>query len=160
MSCVQMAAFSRNRRKRQWQSRPLPIIESLAPDHVTDCQKYPIMRNSEWRVVQTFLPVPHVVAINIDGLAGDVLTLFGGEEDGHGGDVLGLLPAVERHELLDLVGRLFLVRLALGYGLPLVPGNGVSQVYARRILVSAPSPNNRYGAPESGTGPAYILASP
>ena len=68
------------------------------------------------------LPVHHVAAINIDGLAGDVLTLFGGEEDGHGGDVLGLLAAIERHELLDLVGRPFLVRLALGYGLLLVPG--------------------------------------
>jgi hypothetical protein len=42
MSCVQVAAFSRNKRKRQWQSRPLPIIESLTPYHVTDCQKYPI----------------------------------------------------------------------------------------------------------------------
>src|SRR5271157_2761379 len=49
MSCVQVAAFSRNKRKRQWQSRPLPIIESLTPYHVTDCQKYPIMGNSEWR---------------------------------------------------------------------------------------------------------------
>src|SRR5208337_3180685 len=117
MSCVQVAAFSRKGRKRQWQSRSLPIIESLPPHGVTDCQKYPIMRNSGWRVVRTSLPVHHVATINVDGLA-----LFGGEEDGHGGDILGLLPAIERHELLDLVGRPFLVRLALGYGLPLVPG--------------------------------------
>src|SRR5208283_5283352 len=31
---------------------PLPIIESLTPYHVTDCQKYPIMGNSEWRVMR------------------------------------------------------------------------------------------------------------
>jgi len=37
--------------------------------------------------------------------------------------------------------------------------NGVSQLYAGRILVSAPSPNNRYGADESGTVPAYITAA-
>src|SRR5271166_1849632 len=42
MSCVQVATFSRKGRKRQWQSRSLPIIESLTPYHVTDCQKYPI----------------------------------------------------------------------------------------------------------------------
>src|SRR5208282_5866034 len=101
MSCVQVAAFSRNRRKRQWQSRSLPIIESLTPHHVADCQKYSIRRNSEWRAVQTYLPVHHVAAINVDGLAGDVLALLGSKEDGHGGDVLGLLPAIERHELFD-----------------------------------------------------------
>jgi hypothetical protein len=93
---VQVAAFSRKGRKRQWQSRSLPIIESLTPHYVTDCQKYPIMRNSEWRGVWTSLPVHHVAAINVDGLAGDVLALFGGEEDGHGGDILDLLPAIER----------------------------------------------------------------
>ncbi len=37
--------------------------------------------------------------------------------------------------------------------------NGVSQVYAGRIRVSAPAPNNRYGAAESGTVPAYITAA-
>jgi hypothetical protein len=38
--------------------------------------------------------------------------------------------------------------------------NGVSQIYAGRLLVSAPSPANRYGAKESGTVPSYILAQP
>ncbi len=38
--------------------------------------------------------------------------------------------------------------------------NGVSQIYAGRLLVSAPSPSNRYGAKESGTVPSYILAQP
>ncbi len=38
--------------------------------------------------------------------------------------------------------------------------NGVAEVYAGHLLVSAPSPNNRYGAKESGTVPSYILASP
>ena len=37
--------------------------------------------------------------------------------------------------------------------------NGVSQVYAGRIRVSAPSPNNRYGVTASGTIPAYITAA-
>jgi len=36
--------------------------------------------------------------------------------------------------------------------------NGVSEVYAHQLRVSAPVPNNRYGADESGTVPAYILA--
>ncbi len=36
--------------------------------------------------------------------------------------------------------------------------NGVAQVYAGHIRVNAPIPNNRYGANESGTVPAYILA--
>ena len=38
--------------------------------------------------------------------------------------------------------------------------SGVSQVYAGRILVSAPAPNNRYGVVASGTIPSYILAQP
>ena len=38
--------------------------------------------------------------------------------------------------------------------------NGVSQIYAGQLRVSTPSPNNRYGANESGTVPAYILAQP
>ena len=38
--------------------------------------------------------------------------------------------------------------------------NGVSEIYAGQLRVAAPSPNNRYGAHESGTVPAYILASP
>jgi len=37
--------------------------------------------------------------------------------------------------------------------------NGVSEVYAGQLRVSAPSPNNRYGADESGTVPAYITAA-
>jgi len=38
--------------------------------------------------------------------------------------------------------------------------NGVAEVYAGKISVSAPSPNNRYGVKESGTVPSYILAQP
>ena len=37
--------------------------------------------------------------------------------------------------------------------------NGVSQVYAGRLLIPAPAPNNRYGANASGTIPAYILGT-
>jgi len=36
--------------------------------------------------------------------------------------------------------------------------NGVSEVYAHQLRVSAPVPSNRYGANESGTVPGYILA--
>jgi hypothetical protein len=38
--------------------------------------------------------------------------------------------------------------------------NGVSEVYAHQLRVAITSPNNRYGASESGTVPSYILASP
>jgi len=38
--------------------------------------------------------------------------------------------------------------------------NGVAEVYAGNILVSAPPRNNRYGVNESGTIPSYILAQP
>jgi hypothetical protein len=38
--------------------------------------------------------------------------------------------------------------------------NGVSEIYAHQLRVAGPIPNNRYGANESGTVPAYILASP
>jgi len=38
--------------------------------------------------------------------------------------------------------------------------NGVSEVYAGQLRVSAPSPNNRYGVVAPATIPAYILASP
>jgi hypothetical protein len=38
--------------------------------------------------------------------------------------------------------------------------NGVAEVYAGHIRVSAPSPNNRYGVTETGTVPSYILAQP
>ena len=38
--------------------------------------------------------------------------------------------------------------------------NGVSEIYAGQLRVAITSPNNRYGASESGTVPAYILASP
>jgi hypothetical protein len=38
--------------------------------------------------------------------------------------------------------------------------NGVSEIFAGRIRVSAPKPNNRYGANVSGTVPSYILAQP
>ncbi len=38
--------------------------------------------------------------------------------------------------------------------------NGVAEVYAGHLLVSAPSPNNRYGVKASGTIPSYILAQP
>jgi len=36
--------------------------------------------------------------------------------------------------------------------------NGVSEIYAGQLRVAGPIPNNRYGADESGTVPAYILA--
>jgi hypothetical protein len=38
--------------------------------------------------------------------------------------------------------------------------NGVAEVYAGKILVSAPAKNNRYGVNASGTIPSYILAQP
>jgi len=38
--------------------------------------------------------------------------------------------------------------------------NGVAEVYAGKILVSAPARNNRYGVNASGTIPSYILAQP
>ncbi len=37
--------------------------------------------------------------------------------------------------------------------------NGVSEVYAGQLRVAATFPNNRYGAAESGTVPAYITAA-
>ena len=38
--------------------------------------------------------------------------------------------------------------------------NGVTEVYAGRVRVNAPIPNNRYGVSETGTVPSYILAQP
>ena len=37
--------------------------------------------------------------------------------------------------------------------------NGVSEIYAGQLRVAITSPNNRYGASESGTVPAYITAA-
>lgn|GEM_PF-2421430 len=37
--------------------------------------------------------------------------------------------------------------------------NGVSEIYAHQLRVSAPSPNNRYGVTPSATIPAYITAA-
>jgi hypothetical protein len=54
-------------------------------------------------------PVHHITAIDVDRLPGDVPPPRRCEEDGHGGDVLGLLPAVQGNELLDFVGRPLLV---------------------------------------------------
>ncbi len=38
--------------------------------------------------------------------------------------------------------------------------NGVAEVYAGTLRVAAAIPNNRYGAPASGTVPSYLTASP
>src|SRR5262249_29012708 len=55
--------------------------------------------------------------------AGDVSPGIRGEEDGHGGDVLGLLPAIEGDERRDLGGGPFLVGGPSGFGL--LPGPGL-----------------------------------
>ncbi len=67
-------------------------------------------------------PVHHIAAVDVDRLAGDIPPAAGGEEDGHGGDVLGLLPSVQGDKLLDLVGRPFLVGRPVGLGLLAGPG--------------------------------------
>ena len=107
--------------RRQYETGREEIVSTVCrPDHTSIAEKRKdkdkwtgfgsALRLTAYFVLPTIYycsPVHHEAAVDVDRLAGNVSALAGSEEHGHRGDILGLLPAIQGDQFLDLVGGPF-----------------------------------------------------